>query len=362
MISDQVPPGTEVRADIKCFDHKNRVVVFKDGHTIWRVDHVIFCTGYTFSQPFIKRDEGSDVPLFPDGFTVDNLYEHMIFKDSPSLAFVGLIKGGAPTFLLVQAQAAFLSRFWAGRLSVKPTAAIQTVTSDDGDDDDAEARHELPFPKFMDYLLRLEKACVAADRGLRYDGNLPFRWTLAMDWIRQNRREIREAFMKNEERDRRFISTLSQLGFDDQSLSPSSQNINLVVPFLAVQAGYFTGRHEQLLDAFFPSQDSERMPFLGLGFFVQVKNIFESTLGDLDGSGQRMFQVGAKRLLEFGLTRLEEAVVDNVRSAPPCDFSGGAGTVLFMGNQKRRVFLLNQQKEMMAIYTELFGTLYGRDF
>lgn len=85
----------------------------------------------------------------------DNLYEHMIFKDNPSLAFVGLIKGGAPTFLLVQAQAAVLSQFWADRLSVKPTAAIQIVTSDDGDVDNVEARHEFPFPKCMDYLLRL---------------------------------------------------------------------------------------------------------------------------------------------------------------------------------------------------------------
>lgn len=134
------------------------------------------------------------------------------------------------------------------------------------------------------------------------------------------------------------------------------------MPFQAVQAGYFTGLHEQSIDAFFPSRASEGRPFLGFDFFVQVENIFELTLRGLDGSGQRMFHVGAKRLLEFGLMRLEEAVVDNIRSAPPCDFSGGVGTALFMGDQKRKAFLLDQQKDMTAIYIGLFGTLYSRDF
>lgn len=45
---------------------------------------------------------------------------------------------------------------------------------------------------------------MSADRGLRYDENLPFSWTLAMDWVRQNWREIRGAFTENEERDCRF--------------------------------------------------------------------------------------------------------------------------------------------------------------
>lgn len=68
-----------------------------------------------------------------------------------------------------------------------------------GTSEEDNARHLLPYPQFMDYLHRLEKICESAEQRSEDDemeGNLPFQWTLELEWIRQNRREIREAFME----------------------------------------------------------------------------------------------------------------------------------------------------------------------
>lgn len=303
-ISDQVPTGTKVVPEIEHFDRNNRIVVFRNGTKIWRVDHVIFCTGYSFSQPFITHSKYSGLGVFPDGNTIRDLHEHIIFKQNPTLAFVGMVKGGAPTFWLVQAQAAFLSRFWAGHLPVKTAAAVQATASDD-----AQAEHVVPMPQYMDYLLRLEQACVLADRGRKLDDNLPVRWTLELDWITQNRRLIREAFLENTDKDQKSISNPDQLGFVDRSLAPSSQNIMLVVPFLVLHAAYFPDRQMEIVKRFFP-RETYTEPFPGLDLFVRVSKIFESTREQLGPGSEELFEAGAKRLLMTGLDRMEGIVAD----------------------------------------------------
>lgn len=346
--------------EISHLEPKNRQVMFKDGRKLWRVDHIIFCTGYKFCQPFIKAGPRARMPMFPDGLTLDNLYDHIVYKDNPSLAFIGMVQGGAPTFLVAQAQAAFLSRLWAGRLSMAKAAEIRTVTSDKDN-----ARHLVPYPQFMDYLLRLEKVCEAADQSLEdeeVEGNLPFKWTLEMDWIRQNRREIREAFMAHSKTDQKKITRLDQLGFS-VNLSPTSPNIKMVTPFLILHAAHFPEGHLDLLDAYFPRRHTKDAAFRGVEIFEQVKKIFAPTQHALQPGSRTLFREGTQRLLNFGLGRLERALADIQDQEEDTQPQNGArgresktsAVEDSQGTSHVSPSPQQQQKQMRDIYAELFS-------
>lgn len=350
--------------EISHVDAKNRQVFFKDDdRKLRRVDHIIFCTGYQFSQPFIKGGYRARKPMFPDGPTIEGLYEHMIYKDNPSLAFIGIVQGGAPTFLVVQAQAAYLSRLWARRLSMEQPSKGLDVTDVPEDEN---GRHVLLYPQWMDYLLRLEKMCETADEASKRKEDedsedeaetLPFKWTLELDWIRQNRRVIREAFMALLKKEQKSINKLEQLDFYVKRLTPASQNITQVIPFLIMHAAYFPDRRQpKLLHAFFPSQPKDTA-YSGAAFFDEVKSIFHATQDQLRPESRQLFRKGAKRLLKFGLKRLKGAI------ARVEDQEGETSNVPGMAT-KRKVKksapklvsspLQRYQRDMKAVYAELF--------
>lgn len=186
MIADGLPQVATQMAGVEGFYPQTRMVRFTDGQYISEVDYIIFCTGYQYHQPFIKMNNTSDEPLFPSGPSIENLHEHIVYIEQPTLAFVGMVKDAVPTFLVVQAQAAFVSRFFSDYVrSLSPRKE--------------DPQHRLPYPIFMDYLFRLANLCEQADKGRSWNGtqgnNPVFRWTLELDLIRTKRREIREAFM-----------------------------------------------------------------------------------------------------------------------------------------------------------------------
>lgn len=222
-------------------DPSQRRLHFEHGQQLAGIDHVIFCTGYSYSQPFIRANARSNQPLFPDGPVIRNLHEHVIYVNLPTLAFIGLIKGGVPTFLIVQAQAAFLSRVWAGRdprLSILLTDGLVGLPSED--EHKEIVRHELPHPKFMDYLLRLELTCLEADSRTTYPQNLPFRWTVDHEWILQNRRGIRAKFFSFDPQEHQGISSLRQLFHAPGDwLGLHTTRFEGVLPFVILHAGYF---------------------------------------------------------------------------------------------------------------------------
>lgn len=170
------------------FGPAQRWVTFADEQTIFGVDHVIFCTGYQYHQPFIKKNSNTDEPLFPSGPTIERLHEHIIYIEQPTLAFLGMVKDAVPTFLRVPAQAAFVSRFFFDHITVLSL----TPRNED-------PWHRLPYPMFMDYLFRLESLCKKDDRHRQLHdtshNNLVFRWTLELVLVMKKRRKIREAFM-----------------------------------------------------------------------------------------------------------------------------------------------------------------------
>ncbi|RDW79364.1 hypothetical protein BP6252_04002 [Coleophoma cylindrospora] len=77
-------------------------VTLVDGRVITNIDHVISCTGYHHTYPFLSswHDDSADVKdanetvLVTDGTQVHNLYKEVFYIPDPTLAFVGI-----PTFV-----------------------------------------------------------------------------------------------------------------------------------------------------------------------------------------------------------------------------------------------------------------------
>lgn len=78
-VAGQVPRGVVATGTISPIDTTNRKVVFVNGQHFDSVDHIIFCTGYEYSQPFIRASRDTDEPLFPDGQTIRGLYDHVLY-------------------------------------------------------------------------------------------------------------------------------------------------------------------------------------------------------------------------------------------------------------------------------------------
>lgn len=167
----------------------------------------------------------------------------------------------------------------------------------------------IPYPIFMDYLLRLQQVCELADRGLGVQKIAPFKWTVELDWIRQNRGAICSAFLALPEPKLRTISSLKQIGFDEKKLSPLSPSVKLVIPFLILHSFYFPDRQMNSLSVFLENQRNKR-PQLAPKFFDQVKIVFHDTLQSLGLMSGTLFRTGAKALLHRGLDN------SNIRDLP----------------------------------------------
>ncbi|KAG8168800.1 hypothetical protein KVR01_001549 [Diaporthe batatas] len=229
-IADALPQNAIPVTTVSHFDAAKRSVTFTDGQSVV-FQRIIFCTGYQYHQPFIKKNSTADLPLFPSGLSIDHLHEHTIYVEQPTLAFLGIVRGAVPTFLVVQAQAAFVARSFAGHLRV-----LTRPRSED-------TQHKLPYPLFMDYLLRLGSLCDRADKGRLWrvtPGNNPIlRWTLELDLVRTKRGEIRGAFISHNDQMAGVWSATDTLHeYHGRFLTGSHQNIVALVPFLILNYGY----------------------------------------------------------------------------------------------------------------------------
>lgn len=89
-------------------DPVTRGVHLVDGTVLSEVDHLIFGTGYTWSLPFL-----SDV-LSVRNNRVPGLYQHVVWREDPTLLFVGGVGAGL-TFKIFEWQAVYAARLLAGR-------------------------------------------------------------------------------------------------------------------------------------------------------------------------------------------------------------------------------------------------------
>lgn len=102
--------------NIQLSDGENKIVVkFADGSTVTNPDHVIYCTGYLFSYPFLDRL--FDKSLTNDGITVSNLYQHTFIINEPLITIIGVPIDGV-SFRVFEYQAILLARYLTGKIEL----------------------------------------------------------------------------------------------------------------------------------------------------------------------------------------------------------------------------------------------------
>ena len=83
-----------------------------------KVDAIVWCTGYSFSYPFLNADCGVSVEM---GRRVRPLYKHLFHARRPSMSFVGVPNGIAP-FPLFDRQVQMVVAVISGRVKLPPCA------------------------------------------------------------------------------------------------------------------------------------------------------------------------------------------------------------------------------------------------
>ncbi|KAM3479276.1 hypothetical protein MY5147_001757 [Beauveria neobassiana] len=109
---DEPPPGIEWKPVVSEY-RQDGSILFADGTALAGVDAVIYCTGYKPSFPFWNQETNGG-PLFD--YRLNRLvgcYQHVFFRDYPTLGVVGFPR--TLTFRSFEYQAIALARLWSGR-------------------------------------------------------------------------------------------------------------------------------------------------------------------------------------------------------------------------------------------------------
>lgn len=188
---------------------EDRAVRFTDGSVETDIDAVLYATGYFYSFPFLKELMPQ---LIGDGTHVQNLYQHMIYRQHPTMAFPVLQQRVIP-FPMAEVQSAVIARLWSGRLSL-PSEDEMKAWEDSVLEETGGGRgfHILQFPKDASYINAMHDwAMSAPDADTK--GKKPPRWGEKEYWMRERFASIKKAFQDRGE-DRHNITTIEELGFN----------------------------------------------------------------------------------------------------------------------------------------------------
>lgn len=215
--------------EIAEFVPADRAVRFSDGSVEANIDAVVFCTGYFYSFPFL---DSTRYPLSPDGIWVRKLYEHILYIEDPTLAFLGIPQRIVP-FPVAEAQAAFVARAWADRLALPCREEMleweRCTIEQKGE---GKFLHNLAFPRDVEYINRLYKASMSAkkvdDLENGGSGKIPPHWGADKAWVRERFPAIKVASRALGDK-RHEVRSLEELGFDYQTWK-LAQDANQKIP------------------------------------------------------------------------------------------------------------------------------------
>ncbi|OAA56305.1 thiol-specific monooxygenase [Niveomyces insectorum RCEF 264] len=211
-----------LKPEIVQFLPESRAVCFADGSVVGDIDAVIFCTGYLYSFPFLRNtdtEKDDNTAIITDGAYAHHLYQHILYIEDPSLAFLGIPQRIVP-MPVAEAQSAWVARLWANRLPM-PTMAemraweMQTLQEKGA----SKLVHNLAFPRDVIYINWLHDRSLEAvprlERGLANGGagKIPPYWGEEKAWVRQRFPLIKAANRALGDK-RNEVRTLEQLGFD----------------------------------------------------------------------------------------------------------------------------------------------------
>lgn len=207
-------PHLSIVPEIVEFLTQDRSLRFLDGRIEKHVDHVIFCTGYLYSFPFLSSLQP---PVqIPNGSRPDHLFQHIFYYFDPTLTFIGLPLKTIP-FPLSEAQAAVVARVYSGRLSLPSQVEMGAWENNWIAEHGSEKNFNvLGFPLDADYLNYLHHWSLKAKQNIRLAncglGKIPPFWGPREKWMRKLTPTIKAASQALGDK-RKHIHTLEQLGF-----------------------------------------------------------------------------------------------------------------------------------------------------
>jgi ACS family pantothenate transporter-like MFS transporter len=121
VVSFEIPTNAETSSQIATTDPIPATVVLKSGRKLCDIHHVILCTGYHLTLPFLSHlhsddtpvDQADDTVLVTDGTQFHNLHKDIFYIKDPSLAFVG-VPFFTATFTLFEFQAMVVAKVLSG--------------------------------------------------------------------------------------------------------------------------------------------------------------------------------------------------------------------------------------------------------
>jgi cation diffusion facilitator CzcD-associated flavoprotein CzcO len=200
--------------EISEFIPDDRSVRFSNGEIESGIDAIVFCTGYFYSFPFLRN---LSPPVITDGSYARHLYEHILYIEDPTLAFLGIPQRVVP-FPIAEAQSSYVARLWAGRLRMpshdEMLAWEEARLEEKGE---SKAFHNLAYPKDVEYINKLHDLSSAAKitDGLDNEGvgKVPPYWGADAAWTRERFPLIKQASRALGEK-RHQVKSLEELGFD----------------------------------------------------------------------------------------------------------------------------------------------------
>ncbi|KAH8695537.1 putative flavin dependent monooxygenase [Talaromyces proteolyticus] len=209
-------PQSELVPEIVEFIPSERAEIrLADGRIERDIDHVVFCTGYIYSFPFLSQ--AVNPPVVTDGKRPCNLFQHIFYSPRPTLAFVGLPQRIVP-FPVSEAQAALIARVFSGRLELPPLKEMMEWEINwIAHHGLGKSFNSLAFPLDAEYINFLHDYSLQARRrdDLANDGKgkIPPYWGEKEKWVRKMFPVIKAASRALGSR-RQEITSLEALGFD----------------------------------------------------------------------------------------------------------------------------------------------------
>lgn len=198
--------------EIEEFLVEDRAIRFSNGRLETHVDFVIFCTGYSYSYPFL-----STLPAFSAGIGNQDAWQHVFYIPRPTLAFV-LLPLRVNAFPFSESQSAVIARIWSNRLALPDKKRMEDWRGERvAKRGSGKIFHHFGYPADVDYMDEMFHLCMQATRkeGLinKGLGKLPPKWGEKERWTRQRIHEIRRA-VQDEGDGRHKVKALKDIGFD----------------------------------------------------------------------------------------------------------------------------------------------------
>jgi hypothetical protein len=132
VVSFEIPASAEASSQLSMTDPIPATVVLKSGRKICDIHHVILCTGYHLTLPFLSHlhsdgtsvDQADDTVLVTDGTQFHNLHKDIFYIKDPSLAFIG-VPFFTATFTLFEFQAMVVAKYLSGQAQLPNERAMR---------------------------------------------------------------------------------------------------------------------------------------------------------------------------------------------------------------------------------------------